>query len=245
MPFKKARRLGNGTFLILWVLTHIVLTTLSAYADLSVREWLFTDGVGTIEAWLTFILPFVVLIPLALAQKSLLRYGYGLRLRGWLRASIGAALITQLLSMTILPGLYNIISTTVAASSLPLLSVTLYVLPLALTQWFVLRKHLQGAWVWVPITIIGSGLVQLFGLYQWLMIAEVQVGIPSVTASLLTGAALLWMLHLTGNAHAHAQASAVTFDETEASARLVERSTPPANQLPYDAAADRLSLKVK
>lgn len=191
---KKTRRLSFASFVITWTLLHVVIGGIVGYLNFSIGQALFIDGMSSMDWLVSLTLPFLAVLPLAFAQKRLLRFGFGLELRGWLRAGLAAVLVMQVLNMTFLPLLYTVITASTAAIILPILSTVMYALPASLTQWFVLRQHLQGAWSWIPATVIGSVLVQFFSLYQWLALGNIEIGVPSLWIPLLTSISLIWML---------------------------------------------------
>lgn len=179
-------QLGSLPFIGLWMLSHVAawwliytvseeMSILNHYAD-----WVAATVFGIIMA---------VIVPVT--QKALVHRKLGVQLRGWLRLS-AIAWVFGMISILMMP---ELLDDFVGGDPVWIYIIGAFTLP-AIAQWLVLRRVVQGAWVWV---IAGGASTFAFSV----IIDQARYssdffpywGIAAATQGAVTGLSLLWMFY--------------------------------------------------
>jgi hypothetical protein len=178
-PFAK-RHIGSIPFMLMWTVGHIV--PWGAY-------YFFEDNTGIPLMLLVTLIAMIIGSGIGFAQKMLLRYAYDLPMNGWVRLTtlgwVGGWAAYFGLAQWI-PHFYSY--------PLGILLIPMFIFP-AVLQWFLLRQHVKGAWVWMvaaAVSAVTFGFAYesgTFGLTEIILSASAQASV--------TGLSLLWLFGMT------------------------------------------------
>lgn len=130
--------LGSIPFMLLWMLAHVAGWWLVYIAS----ETLFDYNVG--EGTIAFVFGIIMTVCIPITQKWLIRRKLGIDLNHWLWVS-GLGWIFGMVSIITLP---EILDEFVGGDPIWMYVLGAFTIP-AFAQWFVLRRELRNAWVWI------------------------------------------------------------------------------------------------
>lgn len=226
-------RLNNLQFLILWLLGHIVSWALA----LGANRFLFSSGIYIhnllIMALLMALGPG---IPISIIQVMLVERGLKKSMRGWLPVS----LIGWVLSGIAFYALWDDIALNMFSSVVQRLYFIPLFLPVAVLQYFWLRRQSRHAALWVLSTVTGAVLFSMTGdrlSYSFGVTRYVLAAIAAILYGAATGATMLYLsMNRTGKVkHSEDYRESVEGEERARLARLSE-STPDSELSPLDGA---------
>lgn len=174
------RRIGTIPFLLMWLTGHALSWGALYYLweTFNFSDWTMLTISGLILGG-----------GIGLTQKYLLRYAYNIPLKGWMRLTVLGWFAGWLSYYAGTEWLTRFYSYPLWLTIIPMFGIP------ALFQWFLLRRHVKAAWLWVVAAIVST---ITFGMVYDNSAYNLTAHTLSASAQgVVTGLTILWLFGMT------------------------------------------------
>ncbi|MEM9953638.1 MAG: hypothetical protein AAF846_18665 [Chloroflexota bacterium] len=191
-PKNKRRHTNYLYFFLIWVITLSALSFAQSIGISLLSRTLLTGSATVWQYGIYSVVAGLIFVGIvAFTQKTILLRLYGISLQRWilytLMGTFVAVVIARISIAYIIPSYGN-------ADNFGLINFAIeqifFLLFVAGSQWWILRQHFRGSWIWIVTLVVAIAIISVFVWMQNFVL----LNFTTIMLHSLTALALIWML---------------------------------------------------